>query len=267
MDLMPSRHEQNMARWTLAGSLGVLAGSLAVRAAYSLDLTWRGLFVGCAVIGAALAGLAWRLPIADSAVHHTRLAAHLAEGFRQALAALRRGSVVRWLVLLRFSDLMLDVLLGFLALYFTDVVGIDPRQAGLAVAVWTGAGLIGDLLLIPLLERIHGLTYLRVSAALELALYAALLLVPALWLKLVLLGLLGLFNAGWYAIPKAQLFSAMPGQSGASQAVNNVVDLLGPLVPLGIGLLAQQIGLGLAMWVLLLGPIAFLLGIPRRVQP
>ena len=36
---------------------------------------------------------------------------------------------------------MLDVLLGFLALYFVDV-------AGAVVAVWTGVGLPGDLLLI-----------------------------------------------------------------------------------------------------------------------
>ncbi len=43
---------------------------------------------------------------------------------RAALSALRRGEVLRWLVLLQFSDLMLDVLLGFLALYFVDVAGL-----------------------------------------------------------------------------------------------------------------------------------------------
>ncbi len=46
---------------------------------------------------------------------------------------------------------MLDVLLGFLALYFVDVAGFSSSQAGLGVAVWTGMGLLGDFLLILLL--------------------------------------------------------------------------------------------------------------------
>lgn len=41
------------------------------------------------------------------------------------MGALRQKEVLRWLVLLEFSDLMLDVLLGFLALYFVDVAGFS----------------------------------------------------------------------------------------------------------------------------------------------
>jgi FSR family fosmidomycin resistance protein-like MFS transporter len=104
-----------------------------------------------------------------------------------ALRALRRGEVLRWLILLEFSDLMLDVLLGFLGLYVTDVVGVSPSQASLAVGVWTAVGLLGDLLLIPLLERVAGLTYLRWSVVAELVLFPAFLLAPWTWLKFVLL--------------------------------------------------------------------------------
>jgi len=45
------------------------------------------------------------------------------------------ASSTRWLTLLLFSDLMLDVLRGFLALYFVDV-GANNTQA--SVAVWYG---------------------------------------------------------------------------------------------------------------------------------
>jgi len=45
---------------------------------------------------------------------------------------------------------MLDILYGFLALYFVDVVRVSPAFAALGVAVWTGLGLLGDFLLIPL---------------------------------------------------------------------------------------------------------------------
>ena len=159
---------------------------------------------------------------------------------------------------------MLDVLLGFLALYFVDVAGATPAQAGAAVAVWTGMGLLGNLLLIPLLERVRGLSYLRLSAVVELVLFPAFLLVPGFWPKLPLLGLLGLFNTGWYSILKAQLYSAMPGQSGTVMTVGNVFGLVGGLVPLGLGLVADRFDLAVTMWLLLLGPVALLVGIPRN---
>lgn len=44
MDLVPSRHEQNMARWTFAGSLGVVAGPLLLSGMLTLGLGWRPAF-------------------------------------------------------------------------------------------------------------------------------------------------------------------------------------------------------------------------------
>jgi FSR family fosmidomycin resistance protein-like MFS transporter len=261
MDHDPTRHEHNMARWVLAGSLGVVLGPLALGGATLLGLGWRGLFLCFAGLALLLVALAWRLPFAaDQAKSGS---SSFWAGMMGALGALRRGEVLRWLTLLLFSDLMLDALLGFLALYFVDVVGVSPAQAGASVAVWTGVGLLGDLLLIPLLERVPGLRYLRWSVTLELLLFPAFLLASNPWAKLPLLGLLGFFNAGWYSILKAQLYSAMPGQSGAVLTVSNLFGLLGSLVPLGLGLAAERLGLGAMMWLLLLGPLALLVGLPR----
>jgi len=123
-------------------------------------------------------------------------------------------------------------------------------------------GLVGDFLLIPLLERVDGLRYLRLSAALELILYPTFLLVPGMWPKLVILGLLGLFNSGWYAILMGRLYTAMPGQSGRVTTVGNVFGLASSLIPLGLGLLAERYDLRLAMWLLLAGPVVLLVGIP-----
>ncbi|NUM49186.1 MAG: MFS transporter, partial [Anaerolineales bacterium] len=44
MDEDPTRHEQNMARWTFAGSLGVVAGPLALGAAMIMGYGWRALY-------------------------------------------------------------------------------------------------------------------------------------------------------------------------------------------------------------------------------
>ena len=261
MDTDPARHEQSMARWTFAGSLGVVAGPVALGAAAMLNLGWRGLFLVFA--GLTLIPLAMVYRFRSAVGQRQSERTNFKAGLVDALRALRRGEVLRWLTLLQFSDLMLDVLLGFLALYLVDVVGATPAQAGAAVAVWTGLGLLGNLLLIPLLERVRGLRYLRLSAVVELALFPAFLLAPGFWAKLVLLGLLGFFNTGWYSILKAQLYSAMPGQSGTVMTVGNVFGLVGALVPLGLGLVAERFDLTVTMWLLLLGPLALLIGIPK----
>jgi len=189
MDSDPTRHEQNMARWVLAGSVGVVAGPLVLGAAGTLGLGWRGLYFVFAGLALVLLVLTRRVyspapPPASASLSSTAFS--LKVGVINALRALRRGEVLRWLTLLTFSDLMMDVLLGFLALYFVDAVGATPAQAGMAVAVWTGAGLLGDLL-IPLLERMRGLSYLRLSAVVKLILFSTLLLVPYLWGKFTLL--------------------------------------------------------------------------------
>jgi FSR family fosmidomycin resistance protein-like MFS transporter len=171
---------------------------------------------------------------------------------------------MRWVALLEFSDLMMDTLLAFLALYFVDVAGLTGVQVGLAISVWTGVGLIGDLLMVMLLERMDGVTYLRVSAVLEFILFVAFLLVPSFVLKLVFLGLLGFFNAGWYSVLQGRLYSAMPGQSGLVLTVTNLGQVVGSLIPLALSVIAAAYGLEVAMWFLLLGPIALMIGLPKN---
>lgn len=269
MDADPTRHEQNMARWAFSGSMGVVVGQLALSASVALGWGWRGLFIASVALALLLLGLAWRYPFATSASaagSEDTEQVEFKQGVSNALQALRRREVLRWLTLLEFSNLMLDILGGFLALYFVYVVGVTKAQAALAVTVWTGVGLLGDLLLIPLLERVRGLDYLRCSALLVLFLFPAFLLVPSVAAKLVILGLLGFFNAGWYSILQGRLYSAMPGQSSTVMTVGNVFGLIGSLIPLGLGLVADRYGLGTTMWLLLLGPVTLLIGIPRTRQ-
>jgi len=264
MDSDPDRHEQNMARWTFAGSLGVVVGPLLLSAMLTVGLGWRPAFGFLAALTIVVLFLAWRkIPASLSAAPFPQLS-HILDGFRNAFSALQNGGVLRWLVLLEFADLMMDVLYGFLPLYFVDVVGFTNVQAAASVAVWTGVGLLGDFLLIPLLERVKGLDYLHWSVLIELVLFPAFLLVSISWLKLVIVGTMGFFNAGWYAILKANMFTAMPGQSGIAQALDNVSGMFGKLLPFGIGLAAQTFGLGPAMWLMLAGPLALLFGLPRR---
>jgi MFS transporter, FSR family, fosmidomycin resistance protein len=260
MDSDPERHEHLMARWTLAGSLGVVAGPLALGAAAALGLGWRGLYFAFAVLAVGLTLIAWRQPFDNAQAKKQQQG--LRRAVRNAVLALRRKAVLRWLVLLEFSDFMLDVLLGFLALYFVDVVGVTPALAGAAVAVWAVVGLVGDALLIPLLERVRGVVYLRWSALVMLFLYPAFLLAPSVWIKIVLLAALGLGNSGWYAILQGRLYSEMPGQSGTVMAINSAFGVTVGIIPALLGFAAERFGLSVTMWLLILGPVALLVGLP-----
>jgi FSR family fosmidomycin resistance protein-like MFS transporter len=268
MDSEPERHEQNMARWNLAGSLGVVLGPLLLSGLAFAGFGWRGVFIVLAGVSLLVLVFAWlRLPKTPAGLGVLPSVNKVWSGLRGALAALRGGEALRWLVLLQFSNLMLDVLLGFLALYFVDVARLTAAQAALGIAVWSGLALLGDFLLIPLLEKVGGLDYLRVSVLVEVLLFPAFLLVPTPLAKFFLLGLLGLFNSGWYAILKGRLYSSMPGRSGAVMTLDSLFSLLGTILPFGIGLAAQFFGLGQAMWLLLLGPIALLVGLPHNAPP
>jgi FSR family fosmidomycin resistance protein-like MFS transporter len=48
--------------------------------------------------------------------------------------------------------------------------------------------------------------------------------------------------------------------------VGNVFGFVGGLIPLVLGLVAEQAGLSVTMWLLLLGPVALLVGLPRGTR-
>lgn len=258
MDGAPGGRDRAMALWVLAGSVGVVAGPLVLAGALHVGFGWRSVMVWLAVLTVPvwLAAARIRFPAAGD-----RPLRHVA---REALRSLRRGAVWRWLILLECTDLLGDVLLGFVALYFVDVAGASPVTAALAVTVLGISGLVGDALLVPVLRRVDGLRVLRWTATAMLVAYPAFLLVPGTPAKLALLSTLGALRAGWYAIPQARLFDEFPGSSGTAVAISDLGGLAARVVPIGVGVLAQRAGLGPAMWALLVAPVSLLLGLPRR---
>ncbi|MFH0900928.1 MAG: MFS transporter [Pseudomonadota bacterium] len=258
MDLDPAKREVNMARWTFLGSTGMVAGPLLLGGFLLLGFSWRHLFLAAGCMSLFVAMWQWRV-----VSQHENDPVSFRQVLDTIVDAFRTKGVLRWLLLIQAGDLMVDLLMAFLALYFVEVGRVSPAQAALAVSVWTGVGLVGDFLLIPLLSRIKGLVYLRASAGIMLLLFPSFLLVPWFWLKLVLVGLLGFFNSGWYAILQAQVFAALPDRSGTAVALFNLSCLGGALIPILLGVIAESFGLSVSMWLLMLGPLALLVGIKK----
>ena len=255
MDLEPDRREHNMARWTFAGGVGVVVGPLALAGFTLVGLGWRELFVGFAAGALVLVLVLRRSPESSDGNERPRL--------RETLRAIRRREVFRWLFLLELSDLLGDVLLGFLALYFVDAVGSSRATGGLAVAVWSAAGLAGAGAMIPLLRRVDGLRYLRASAAVTGVLFIGFLLAPGVEAKLALVGAIAVVNAGWYSVLQARLYGALDGKSGLVLTAGALFPL-NAVLPLGIAASADRWGLDVALWPLLAAPLALILLVPRK---
>lgn len=253
MDADTTRREQNMARWNLAGSVGALAGPGLLIAAILVGAGWRGAYAAMALV-AAVALVALALTSTSRAVDSAP-AAGIGQALRAALRSLARGEVVRNLLLLEVSDLMLDVLTGYLALYFVDVLGEPAWVGAIVVAVRIASGLAGDVATVHILERVAGLAYVRATAAAAVLAYPLFLVVPGVGPKLVVLAVVSLLTAGWYPVLQARLYESLPGQSGAQLAIGNVFRIAATPIPLLIGLAAARFGLGWALWIFAVSPL------------
>lgn len=266
MDLNPGREPQMMARWTLAGSIANLLGPLLLAGGFALGFGWRWAFFGMAGICVVLVGLTWfrQIPL-----HPMRQTVDPGVSAGKSLlsglwGAIHNPQLLRWMILLPFSDFLLDVLTGYLPLYFTDVNGMSVSKASLMMSILMLVGLVANILLIPILERFPGLKLVRLSAAVTGILYVLWLLVPWLWLKIGLIILIKLTTLGWYEVLQGEAFATVPGRSGTVMAINSVIGVLAGGVSFLIGWVAAQAGLPAAMWILLLGPISLVLFVPKR---
>ena len=304
MDINPGREAQMMARWTFSGSLANFVGPLLLAGGFALAWGWRWMFFVLAGIALLLAVLTWRStlpvpvrrsltpspspdgrgaqkapsPIGGGArgegIHDEaeigpvipppsmlQVGANLLRGLWDAL---RSPRLLLLILLLQLADLLMDVLTGYLPLYFTDIMKLNQTQVGLLLSITMLASLASDALLIPLLEKFDGRKVVRLSALVVGGLYVGFLLAPWIAVQIGLVLLMKLLTLGWYSVLQGEAYAAVPGRSGTVMALNSLGSLLGGIFPWLVGVAAEQVGLRLAMWLLLLGPLSLLVLLPRR---
>lgn len=263
VDRAADRAEQTMARWVLVGSVAVTVSPLIVTAAFGLGYGWRGLYWGLAGMAGCFLALLWPVRFTghagaeDESVSPRKLLSMFWEG-------LRNSELLRWVLLAEVADLMLDKHLEVTGLYFHDVVGVSLTAASGVVAWMSIVGLVGSFIFVPVIERVDGLKLLRSTAWIVLITYCVYLLVPNVWVKVGLIAVLSFCTSSWFPTLRAKSFQALAGQSGVVMAVSSVANLSSLFVPLVIGSLADAFGLGSAMWLLALGPVALLIWLPKE---
>ena len=260
VDRDPQRAEHTMARWVLMGAIGVTISPLLITLILSAEGSWRAVYSSTAIMAGVFALLLFKQRF-DGHAGAEEGAGSLRQLGRSLLTALRSRALIKWVILAELADFMLDKLLEVTGLYFHDVAGVGLPAASAAVTGATVAGLIGNFTLVPLLERVGGVRVLRVSAVVALISYTALLLIPTVWLKYVLIAVINLSTAGWYAVLRAKCYEVLPGQSGVVVSVTSLANISSLFVPLLLGGIADAFGLQAAMWLLIIGPIALIWGV------
>ena len=89
------------------------------------------------------------------------------------------------------------------------------------------------------------------------------LLVPWVWAKLALVIVIKFSTIGWYQVLQGEAYAALPGKSGTVMAISSAVGLFGGALAYSIGWTADQAGLPVAMWILLIGPVCLAIFVPR----
>ncbi len=281
MDLNPGRQAQMMARWTVFGSLGNLIGPAILAGLFAVGFSWRFPYALLALLGLLLALWLTSQALPDRTIQNPDPTMELSDGSSGASSGLARPPdlvqvlkgllpifrnlrLLRWFVLLDLSDLLLDIYMGYAALYFADIVQLNAAQVSLVIGAMMGAGLLSNLALVPLLERFPGRPLVRLSATVTAVLYILWLAIPGMWIKIGLAVLIRLTTLGWYEVLMAEAYAALPGRSATVMAVNSLFGILGGSLAWLIGAFAAKAGLPAAMWLLLVGPLSLILFVPKR---
>ena len=146
------------------------------------------------------------------------------------------------------------LLLGYAALLWTrefpSRAAIAPARA--LVPIRSAVGLLGAE---RLLGRARPLPLLAAFSALGAVAYVGWVFAPTVAASGAMLFVVGLLTAPLYPLAKAQAYRSLPDQAGMVNAVGRVFAPLDLAVPLGLGLVADHVGLVAALLLLVAQPV------------
>ncbi|PRQ05115.1 MFS transporter [Enhygromyxa salina] len=256
MDAHPDARERWMTRWTLMGALGDMATPLLILGVASLGWGWRaglGLAGGLHLVHAVVLARVRMQPVSACEPEGAEPAERpLLERLR---AGLRDRELLMWLGACSLCCLLDEILVAFGVLFLRDELGAPIETQAIAFAACGVGGVLGLAVTEWLLRRVDGLRLLVVSSIACVVVYVLWLQLHTIPVSLVALFLVGVCVAPLYPICAARAYAARPGQAGLVAAIDQLFAPVSLLAPLLIGLVADGIGIVVALALLLLQPV------------
>jgi len=252
VDASPDNRERAMTRWTLVGWAGDLAAPALIAGLAAAAISWRGAYAiaGGVIALWALAMTRGRFPAPSTSPDED------SPGLLASLGtAVRAPGLLLWLFGLTLCDLLDEILVVFASLYLRDL-GVGPVARSAALAAFVIGGIAGLVAIERWLDRIRPLRLLVLTGAACAVLYLAWIAAATTpWLSMILMAGVGATAAPLWPLASAQAYSALPGRSGAVQAVNHLFMPVALCLPWFLGWLADHAGPSAALVALTAEPI------------
>jgi MFS family permease len=257
-DASRDKLERALLRWTFAGALGDLATPSLIALTAIFASGWRTSFVVVGVVLVAYAALLWTRTFPES--RQREAGDEPRASLRAALvSALREPLLLRWAFGVSLCALLDEIMVAFASLYLRDVLELSLGARTSALSAEIAGAVVGLAAGEALLRRVEPLRLLLASALGCTVSWFAFLSVESAAAASFWLFVTGALASLQYPIAKAQAYRALPGRSGAVNAVLTLFGVIELPLPIAIGLLADQFGLGLALATLAAQPIGLVL--------
>jgi predicted MFS family arabinose efflux permease len=244
--------DATLARTNVLGSVGDLLGPLTLAIASATGIGWRPVF---AVGGVLMLGYAGALAAQPLPPPHP----DGATPWSVARAVLGDTRVVRLAAIWALIAVLDEPFLGFLIADLEETHGVSAAAATALVGAVVAGGIVTYTVLGA--TRRSFSVRSRLTAASIGQLVAVLVMVAAPWPAVVAFAGFG-FGAAiallWVTL-LAMTLRLRPGQVGTTQAAVSGLATVGVALPPLIGMAADRLGLGPAMWLFVLAPTGILL--------
>lgn len=230
-----------LSRQNALSSIGDVLGPVSIAAFAWAGVSWRYLFAGAGAL-MVLYGfwiLALKFPEGTAEDDDEEEAAPI----RTVLGLFRDPLLMRLAFIFLLFSLLDEPFAGFLILRMERELHLGAELASICVGVLVAAGILGHLLVPPIVARMPLRRAMMICCALCAAGVAMLAEVDHYALLLFGAVLLGLFGATFFSLLESALYALRPGQAGATSAATSIIGFLAMVFPSFVGSISQQYGL------------------------